>query len=256
VSEMRQSNAGSPFSTASPPQGETEQVTSAESSPFEAGSRRVVEASIEDLAVLVRTLAAARAGRTMLGLVGAPGAGKSTLASALAERLGDLEAVVVPFDGFHLANATLTYTRLQHRKGALETFDLDGYAHLLQRLREARGTVYAPAYDRSIEEPIAGAVTVGARSRLVITEGNYLLADHPDAVRARRSLDAVWFIDLDERTRTRRLVRRHVEFGKTPSQAQDWAAGSDQRNAELVKRTRDRADLVVRLIDSPPARHP
>jgi pantothenate kinase len=211
-----------------------------------------VQASVAELAEQVRALAGARAGRTMLGLVGAPGAGKSTLASALTERLADLGAVVVPFDGFHLANATLARLGLQGRKGALETFDLDGYAHLLERLRAARATVYAPAYDRSIEESIAGAVAVPGGCRLVITEGNYLLADHPAARRARQTLDAVWFLDLDDRTRTERLVRRHVMFGKAPREAEDWATGTDQRNAELVSRTREQADLMVRLLDSGP----
>lgn len=160
--------------------------------------------------------------------------------------------MVVPFDGFHLANSTLTQAGLQGRKGALETFDLDGYAHLLERLRTARATVYAPAYDRSMEEPIAGAVAVPAQSRLVITEGNYLLADHPAARRARQTLDAVWFLDLDERTRTDRLVRRHVTFGKAQEEAEEWAAGTDQSNAELVSRTREQADLVLRLVESRP----
>jgi pantothenate kinase len=218
------------------------------------GSRpvQVVETAVGQLAERVRAFAEARIGRTMLGLVGAPGAGKSTLASALTAGLADLGAVVVPFDGFHLANITLAQAGLQGRKGALETFDLDGYAHLLERLRTARATVYAPAYDRLIDEPIAGAVVVPADSRLVITEGNYLLADHPAARRARQTLAAVWFLDLDDRTRTERLVRRHVRFGKAQQEAERWAAGTDQSNAELVCRTREHADLVVRLLDSQP----
>jgi pantothenate kinase len=109
--------------------------------------------------------------------------------------------------------------------------------------------VYAPCYDRSIEEPVAGAVAVPAQCRLVITEGNYLLADHPAARRAREALDAVWFLDLDERTRTERLVRRHIEFGKAPDAAEDWVSGVDQVNADLVAGTRDRADLVVQVRD-------
>lgn len=209
----------------------------------------VTGTSVEDLAQRLRLLTQPGGGRTMVGIVGAPGAGKSTLAALLAERLVDLAAVVVPFDGFHLANTVLERRGLQDRKGALETFDLDGYAHLLQRLRSARATVYAPAYDRSIEEPVAGAVAVPPSSRVVITEGNYLLADHPAARRARRALDAVWFLDLDEDTRTERLVERHIRFGKTPAEARAWAAGSDQRNAALVARTRSRADLVVQLPD-------
>ncbi|TQJ50611.1 pantothenate kinase [Phycicoccus sp. SLBN-51] len=210
----------------------------------------VTETSVDDLVELLRTLTASGGGRTMVGIVGAPGSGKSTLATLLAERLVDHGAVVVPFDGFHLANAVLERRGLQGNKGAMETFDLDGYAHLLQRLRRASTTVYAPDYDRSIEEPIAGAVAVPPSSRVVITEGNYLLADHPAARRAKRALDAVWYLDLDEDTRTERLVERHIRFGKTPAEARTWVAGSDQRNADLVARTREKADLVVRLPDS------
>lgn len=208
-----------------------------------------VWASVDDLVERARALAGAGVGRTMLGIVGAPGAGKSTLAAALTNRLAELAAVIVPFDGFHLANSTLAGMGLQGCKGAIETFDLDGYASLLERLRTARATVYAPAYDRSIEESIAGAVTVPADSRLVITEGNYLLADHPAARRARQTLDAVWFLDPEERTRTERLVRRHVTFGKAQKEAEEWATGTDQSNAELVWRTREQADLVVRLAE-------
>ncbi len=194
---------------------------------------RRVSASVDELVERVRAMAGAGAGRTMLGLVGAPGAGKSTLASALKDRLADLGAVVVPFDGFHLANATLIEMGLRGRKGALETFDLDGYAHLLERLRTAGATVYAPAFDRSIEESIAGAVAVPAESRLVVTEGNYLLADHPAARRARQALDAVWFLDLDERTRTERLVRRHVDVrqGAAGGGGVGVGDGPDQRRA-------------------------
>ena len=208
-----------------------------------------VTVTVEELADRVRRLSESRPGRTMLGLVGAPGAGKSTLAVALAERLTDLGAVVVPLDGFHLANATLAGLGLLDRKGALETFDLDGYAALLERLREARGTVYAPAYERSIEEAIAGAVTVPASSRLVITEGNYLLINHPAARRARGTLDEVWFVDVDDVTRVQRLVERHVTFGKSSDAARAWTLGTDQRNADRVLATRDRADLVVRVVD-------
>ena len=42
----------------------------------------------------------------LLGLVGPPGVGKSTLSALLAERIG-AAMVVVGMDGFHLANAEL-----------------------------------------------------------------------------------------------------------------------------------------------------
>jgi pantothenate kinase len=183
--------------------------------------------------------------RTLLGICGAPGAGKSTLAAHLAARVG-AEAVVLPMDGFHLHDDELARLGLSERKGAPETFDVRGYAALLARMRvEARQTVYAPEFDRSRELSIAGAIAVRPEHRLVVTEGNYLLHDGHGWAEVRPLLDQVWFVEQDETTRIERLVERHVAHGKPPELARRWTLSSDQANAELVSRTRDRADLVV-----------
>ncbi|MFJ6723264.1 nucleoside/nucleotide kinase family protein, partial [Streptomyces sp. NPDC091259] len=122
-----------------------------------------------------RALAAA-GGRRILGIAGAPGAGKSTLAAELVRALGPGLAVVVPMDGFHLAQAELERLGRADRKGAPDTFDAAGYVALLARLRErAAAAVYAPTFDRALEEPVAGSIRVGPHVPLVITEGNYLL---------------------------------------------------------------------------------
>ncbi len=177
----------------------------------------------------------------MLGITGAPGAGKSTLAASLVEVLAP-DAVLVPMDGFHLADAELRRLGLRERKGAPETFDAAGYIAVLRRLRErVDDVVYAPSFCREIEEPIAGAVAVGRDVPLVITEGNYLL----HWTSARRLLDEVWFAEMDEPTRLERLIQRHMVYGRTREQAEGRAYGSDQRNADLIAATRDGADLVV-----------
>lgn len=131
----------------------------------------------ERLAARARALAEA-GDRRILGLAGPPGAGKSTLAARLVDRLDGL-AVLVPMDGFHLARAELERLGRADRKGAPDTFDAAGYTTLLTRLRtpEPGTTVYAPAFDRSLEEPIAGSVPVAPSVPLVVTEGNYLLHD-------------------------------------------------------------------------------
>lgn len=179
--------------------------------------------------------------RRLLGITGAPAAGKSTLAGSLVAALAP-EAVLVPMDGFHLAAAQLRRLGRLDRKGAPDTFDAAGYLALLHRLRDrAEDVVYAPEFRREIEEPIAGAIAVPREVPLAITEGNYLLYWND----VRELLDEVWFVDLDEPTRLARLIERHMAYGRTRAEAEQRTYGSDQRNAELIMATRMNADLIV-----------
>jgi len=179
--------------------------------------------------------------RRLLGITGAPAAGKSTLAGSLVAALAP-EAVLVPMDGFHLATAQLRRLGRLDRKGAPDTFDAAGYLALLHRLRDrAEDVVYAPEFRREIEEPIAGAIAVPREVPLAITEGNYLLYWND----VRELLDEVWFVDLDEPTRLARLIERHMAYGRTRAEAEQRTYGSDQRNAEHIMATRMNADLIV-----------
>jgi pantothenate kinase len=185
--------------------------------------------------------------RRLLGIAGAPGVGKSTVAAAVVGALGPA-AVLVPMDGFHLADEELHRLGRHARKGAIDTFDAYGFVALLRRLREeASGVVYAPEFRREIEEPIAGAIPVPPEVALVVTEGNYLLAEDPPWAGVSRLLDETWFLEVDEDVRLARLAARHVAYGRPPAEAWARARGTDQRNADLIAATRDRADLVVRL---------
>ena len=185
--------------------------------------------------------------RRILGITGAPGAGKSSLAAAYVTHAGP-DAVHLPMDGFHLADITLTALGLLDRKGAPETFDAWGYAALLDRLRRRPPeTVYAPGFERDLEQPIAAAVAVPASVAVVVTEGNYLLGDPPEWRAVRALLDEVWFVQLDDEVRRERLVARHVAFGKSPGEARAWVTHVDEANARLVEKTRSCADRVVDL---------
>jgi pantothenate kinase len=208
-----------------------------------------LDATLAQLVERARTLAAGGE-RRILGITGAPGSGKSAIAAALVQALGS-DALLVGMDGFHLANRELERLGRRDRKGAADTFDGDGYVALLRRLRD-RGErlVYAPEFRREIEEPIACAVPVPAAVPLVVTEGNYLLVDSGPWSAVAELLDEAWYLEPPEDVRIERLVARHVAFGKPPDAARAWSLGSDQRNAELVAGTRDRADLVVRMAES------
>jgi len=188
----------------------------------------------------------AAGGRHLIGIAGAPGAGKSTLAAALLAAFPG-RCVVVPMDGFHLAQSELDRTGRAGRKGAPDTFDAAGYVALLRRLRSATETVYAPEYRRDLHNAVAGAIPVPPEAPLVITEGNYLLLDEHGFGPVRGLLDECWFVQVDEDLRLDRLERRHVATGKSPTAAREWTRGPDQANAELVAATAARADRVVRV---------
>jgi pantothenate kinase len=186
----------------------------------------------------------ARQRRVILGVTGSPGAGKTAMAALIASTFDD--AVQLPMDGFHLADAELQRLGRLDRKGAIDTFDAYGYLALLQRIRnQDTEIVYAPAFDRDVEQPVAGSIRVVPDARLIVTEGNYLLDDDVPWPQVRRTLDEVWFIDCAPDERRRRLIARHIEFGKSPEQAQAWVRDVDEANAERIERVRYKADEVV-----------
>lgn len=187
--------------------------------------------------------------RFILGITGAPGAGKSTLAMRLCEYISDVKdhkfCGYFPMDGFHLSNSELERQGLRSVKGAPSTFDVTGYERALQRCRNEDGPIYVPDYSRELHEPVAASLRIDPECRIVVTEGNYLLFNSHGWQCVRPLLDECWFIDTPDDILRKRLVARQTNSGKTEREAEAWFDAVDRHNIDVVKKTSASADLVV-----------
>jgi len=204
------------------------------------------EISNEEAKAIVVECASAST-RTIIGIIGKPGGGKSTLSKYLLKGMDPTLVSVVPMDGFHLSNKVLKELGRSDRKGAQDTFDVKGFTTLIQRIKmDSAEPIYYPIFDRSIEESIAAQGVVHPSTRVVIVEGNYLMHDRDGWQEISPLLDQSWYAFLDEDIRISRLISRHIAFGKDPDSAKAWAKGSDQVNAELIETGVGRCDFLVR----------
>lgn len=203
---------------------------------------------LRSLADVVRAVTDAAAGqaRTIVGIAGAPGSGKSTLAAELVTRLGP-RAALLPMDGFHLPQAILRDLGRRDRMGAPDTFDVAAFASTLAALRNPGATVRAPGFDRTLEEPAPGAVTIEGDRDIVVVEGNYLLLERDGWEGVAAAVDLTLFLELDHDIRLRRLIERHERYGKSAEAARAWALGPDEANARLIEATAPHATHRIRL---------
>lgn len=186
--------------------------------------------------------------RVIIGVVGKPGAGKSTLTSYLIDNLPKNSVSLVPMDGYHLSNDQLARTGLADKKGAFNTFDAGGYISLLKRINnEFDKDIYFPIFHREIEESYSADGVVPAKTKLILTEGNYLLFDQFGWEKVLPELTETWYINIDDQLRVDRLVKRHQFYGKDKESAIAWATGSDEDNAKIVEASSYRADVVINL---------
>lgn len=186
--------------------------------------------------------------RFTIGIVGKPGAGKSTLTSYLMEMLPKDYASLVPMDGYHLSNQQLKNLGLLDRKGAINTFDTNGYVNLLKRINsEIDKDIYFPIFHRNIEESYAADGVVYAKTKLVITEGNYLLACEGGWEQVAPEIDEIWYLKINDELRLERLIKRHQDFGKDLKAAEAWARGTDEVNARFIELTASKADVIIEI---------
>lgn len=199
---------------------------------------------LDDLNGRVRT-----ARRPIVGIVGAPGAGKTTMAREVAEVLNErgISTAILPMDGFHLSNLQLGRLGLSDVKGAPQTFDSAGFVATLERIAQGADDVYVPVFHREIEESYGADAVVSRSAQVVLVEGNYLLSDESHFGQVRSLLSESWFLKPDEHTRVDRLVLRHMRHGRSPQAAIDWALGTDQDNAAAIMKNAKNATLIVEL---------
>jgi pantothenate kinase len=210
------------------------------------------EAALSLLVDRVKSLVEGSASRIAVGLAGGPGVGKSTLATQIVESLNVTRpdfAAFVPMDGFHMRHAKLEMLGTVKDKGAPHTFEGAEFAAFLKSLKAADKPVSGPGYSRKIEDVVDDAFTVMRETRVLVTEGNYLLLGQPPWDAVKSLLDLAAFIDVPREMVRNRLMKRHAEEGLfTEERNRKHIARVDLPNYDLVLASKHRAHLVINLI--------
>ena len=204
--------------------------------------------SIELLFEQIQTLLDGQSTRSLIGIVGKPGAGKSTVVEQIEKRYQPNEVSIIPMDGFHLSNEELISLGRRERKGAPDTFDVEGFTLLIKSVKIDHSVDHKfPIFHREIEASIADEGMVPKESKVVVIEGNYLFSEAHGWNGIYPLLDHSWFIEIDDEIRIERLIARHVRYGKTREEAEAWSRGSDETNARFIGLTANRAENRINL---------
>ena len=184
--------------------------------------------------------------RLLIAIAGPPASGKSTVAAAVVASLNATQdrARLLPMDGFHLDNSLLDARGLRARKGSPETFDLAGFASLMERL-QVEDTLYGPSFDRARDVSVGSSIHVPVTAEVIVVEGNYLLLDQPGWRDLARHWDFSVFVDESLPTLRERLIRRWLRHRYSRQDATAKVAANDLPNAETILTHRLSADLTL-----------
>jgi pantothenate kinase len=204
--------------------------------------------SIELLFEQIQSLLDGERPRTLIGIVGKPGSGKSTVVEEISKKFGSKLVSIIPMDGFHLSNEELISLGRRDRKGAPDTFDVEGFTSLIEKVKTKNQVNHKfPIFHREIEASIADEGMIPKESKVVVIEGNYLFSEDHNWNGIYPLLDHTWFIDINDEIRIERLIARHIRYGKTPEEAETWSRGSDETNARFIGLTANRAENRINL---------
>jgi len=191
--------------------------------------------------------------RFIVAIVGAPGAGKTTIAGELYAALNEKSAgsaAILSMDGFHLDNSVLEARGILDIKGAPQTFDASGFAATLQRVRTGNQNVAIPVFDRQMDMARAGASVIEVAAEIIIVEGNYLFLERAQWAQLALYYDLKIFIDVPMSTLEDRLVKRWISHGFNPVAAKERVQKNDLINAEIVLQESLPADIVISPLNS------